>query len=408
MSLNSTPSGERIHIGFFGRMNAGKSSLINSFTNQNLSVVSDTAGTTTDPVIKAMELLPLGPVTLYDAPGFDDEGDLGALRVEKCMEVTNKVHIAVLVIDPTLDDKDELNARFAGIFKSKNVPFIVAITKMDEVASSGENENRVVAIKEFYKDVPVVCVNNHNREGIDELRKQVALAGLKVNDSKAKSLLPEYVQPKDIVILVTPIDGSAPKGRIILPQQQVLRALLDIHAIPVVVQPDELDETINTLGGKVKLIITDSQAFTEVNEVVKDRIPLTSFSILMSKYKGDYEWQLKGANVLDELKSGDKVLIVEGCTHHRQCEDIGTVKIPNLIRKHCGDGIVFDFLSGNEFKWKMEYQEYKLAILCGGCMLSDVEMKNRINECRLSAVPVSNYGMVLAKLKGILDVVTKY
>lgn len=408
MSLNSTPKGERIHIGFFGRMNAGKSSLMNCFTNQELSVVSDTLGTTTDPVIKTMELLPLGPVVLYDAPGFDDQGELGNLRVKKCEEVTNKVHVMILVIDPTISDSDELNEKFLESVKEKDVSKIVVLSKLDEIEDSMKVDELVKLYTSEKYGFPVVKVSCKTREGIDELRRVVAEAGLKVSDSKTRSLIPDYIKTKDTVILVTPIDSSAPKGRMILPQQQVLRALLDMHCKTVVVQPEELEETMDDLGSRVKLVITDSQAFSEVHAVVKDRVPLTSFSILMSKYKGDYNWQLHGANALDELTDGDKVLIIEGCTHHRQCEDIGTVKIPNLIRKKYGEGINFEFLSGNEFKWDMKYKEYKLAILCGGCMLSDIEMKNRILECRLSEVPVTNYGMVLAKLKGILDVVTKY
>lgn len=407
MSLNNTPSGERIHIGFFGRRNAGKSSLINAFTGQDLSIVSDYKGTTTDPVSKSMELLPLGPVTVIDTPGIDDEGELGELRIKKCLEVLRRVHVAIVVIDVTEGLCYE-DISLIGKIKEREVPVILVVNKSDKVSSDQSKKVQEYCAQTLNIEASeVLLVSATNRTNIEELKETVAKKGITSN--KERSLLPEYVKAKDVVILVTPIDSSAPKGRVILPQQQVLRALLDINAKTVVVQPEELAETIELIGSSnIRCVITDSQAFAKVNEVVADRIPLTSFSILMAKYKGDYDWQLKGAIVIDNLTKGDKVLIAEGCTHHRQCEDIGTVKLPNWITKKCGEGIQFDFLSGGEFKSIEELNDYKLVIQCGGCMLNENEMRYRVNTCKEAGVPITNYGMAIAKLHGILDVVMKY
>lgn len=399
MSLNSTPSGERMHIGFFGRRNAGKSSLVNAVTGQDLSIVSDYKGTTTDPVKKAMEILPLGPVVVIDTPGIDDEGDLGKLRVQKCIEVMHTVHVAIVVVDSVFGITDEDQTLVAEL-KKRNIPIIFAVNKCD-IGNSSE-----AVVKSVYSDAVVVLVSATDKTGIEELKERIGTIGL--GSKNERSLLPDYVKSKDIVILVTPIDSSAPKGRMILPQQQVLRAVLDINAKAVVCQVEELAEMIELLSSKVSCVITDSQAFKKVNEIVSDRIPLTSFSILMAKYKGDYEWQLNGASVFDTLAEGDRVLIAEGCTHHRQCEDIGTVKLPNWIKEKCGDGVLFDFVSGGEFKSPDELKEYKLVVQCGGCMLNENEMKYRVDCCKASGVPITNYGMAIAKLNGILDVVTKY
>lgn len=406
MSLNSTPSGERVQIGFFGRRNAGKSSLFNSFAGFDMSIVSSQKGTTTDPVSKAMELLPLGPVVLIDTPGLDDEGELGFLRIQKSYEAMRKIHIAILVIglDNGLADED---IRIYNALKEREIPTIVALNKCDLLSSELLENNRCQIIASLkVSSENVILTSVVNSKNIKVLKEKVAELGSSVKN--VRSLLPNSIKPKDIVILVTPIDSSAPKGRIILPQQQVLRALLDIHATSIVCQVDELKETINNLEGKISYVITDSQAFKRVNEIVADRIPLTSFSILMAKYKGDFEWQLKGSSALDEIGDGDKVLIAEGCVHHRQCEDIGTVKLPNWIRKKCGEGVVFDFLSGTEFKSEDELKAYKLVVQCGGCMLNEKEIKYRVECCKKADVPITNYGMAIAKLNGILDVVMKY
>ncbi|MCQ2466590.1 MAG: [FeFe] hydrogenase H-cluster maturation GTPase HydF [Clostridia bacterium] len=407
MSLNSTPSGERTHIGFFGRRNAGKSSLLNAFTNQEISIVSDYKGTTTDPVSKSMELLPLGPVTIIDTPGIDDEGDLGMLRVQKCIEVMRRIHIAIVVIDVTMGVTDE-DIELINNLKARELPLIIALNKCDlcsaevDIAELAKNISNSVSIDSSR----IIAVSANDKTGINELKELTASVGSTMTGER--SLLPDYIKAKDIVVLVTPIDSSAPKGRMILPQQQVLRAVLDINAKAIVVQVDELAEMVELLGDKIALVITDSQAFGKVNAIINDTLPLTSFSILMAKYKGDYDWQLIGANALDEIAAGDKVLIAEGCTHHRQCEDIGTVKLPNWITKKCGEGVEFDFLSGGEFKSPEELKEYKLVIQCGGCMLNENELKYRVNCCKEAGVPITNYGMAIAKLHGILDVVIKY
>ncbi|MCR5617620.1 MAG: [FeFe] hydrogenase H-cluster maturation GTPase HydF [Clostridiales bacterium] len=398
MSLNSTPMGERVHIGFFGRRNAGKSSLVNAFTNQNLSIVSDVKGTTTDPVYKSMELLPLGPVTIIDTPGLDDEGELGKLRIKKCMEIVRKVDIAILVIDCGEGISDE-DIVIYEMLKSRSIPTMLVMNKSDKYPD-------FKLFKHERIDIPaknILYVSAINGVGIEELKNRVAES--MPEEKEEAELIPSFIGEGDIVILVIPIDSSAPKGRLILPQQQVLRGLLDKGAIPVSCRDTELSSCIEKIGTAPRLVITDSQAFAKVNEVVAKRFPLTSFSILMAKYKGDYEWQLKGAAAIDDLKDGDKVLIAEGCTHHRQCEDIGTVKLPKWLKEFTGKDLVFEYCSGLEFKDEDELQDYKLVIHCGGCMLNAREMRYRVELCREKNVPVTNYGMAIAKMKGILDII---
>ncbi len=398
MGLNSTPMGERVHIGFFGRRNAGKSSLVNAFTNQNLSIVSDVKGTTTDPVYKSMELLPLGPVTIIDTPGLDDEGDLGNLRIKKCMEIVRKVDIAILVIDCGEGISEE-DIKIYEMLRDRNIPTMLVMNKSDKYPDFKLFKHEKI-------DIPaknILYVSAINGVGIEELKNRVAAS--MPEDKEEREIIPSDIGEGDIVVLVIPIDSSAPKGRLILPQQQVLRGLLDKGAIPVSCRDTELSVTLDEKGIKPKLVITDSQAFAKVNEVVNGRFPLTSFSILMAKYKGDYEWQLKGASAIDELNDGDKILIAEGCTHHRQCEDIGTVKLPKWLKEFTGKDLVFEYCSGLEFKDEDELPSYKLVIHCGGCMLNEREMKYRVELCKEKGVAVTNYGMAIAKMKGILDIV---
>lgn len=402
MSLNSTPSGERFHIGFFGRRNAGKSSLVNAFTGQNLSIVSDTLGTTTDPVYKAMELLPVGPVMIVDTPGLDDEGELGQMRITKCIEVMRRIDLALLVIDSTigLSDEDEVIKKLLADYE---IPTITVFNKTDLVKNEDTNVD-------FGNNNNSIKVSSTTLEGINELKERVAQFAQGVvngasgvnGEANNRSLLPEELVRGDIVILVMPIDESAPKGRIILPQQQVIRACLDKGIIAACCKEAELEETINSLTVNPSLIVTDSQAFRKVREVLKKMdldIELTSFSILLAKYKGDYEWQMKGLLAVENLSDGDLVLIAEGCTHHRQCQDIGTVKIPKALRKLAkGAAIQIETVSGHEFPaTEEELRRYKLVVHCGGCTLSPREMKWRVNQCKKAGVPITNYGMVLLK-----------
>lgn len=385
MSLNSVVSAERTHIGFFGMRNAGKSSLVNAVTGQRLSLVSDVAGTTTDPVKKAMELLPLGPVVIIDTPGLDDEGALGEMRVERARQVLATCHIAVVVVDAykglSAEDKELIT-----IIEDKKLPFITVYNKSDllaEVPAAKENEIYVSALE---------------NEGIAQLKEKIAF--LAKQGKAEKKILADIVSENDTVILVTPIDESAPKGRLILPQQQVLRELLDIGAVSLVVQPSKLKEAISRLKEPVRLVITDSQAFGEVSQIVGEDIALTSFSILFARYKGDLDRAIKGAGKLSELKNGDKVLISEGCTHHRQCKDIGTVKLPEMIKKFSGRDISFTFTSGGEFP--EDLSGFSLVVHCGGCMLTENEMKSRLESCDRQGVPITNYGIAIAEMKGIL------
>ena len=365
MSLNSTPSSERIHIGIFGRRNAGKSSLINALTGQNLAIVSDVRGTTTDPVFKSMELLPLGPIVMIDTPGLDDEGELGKLRIQKAYQVLNKTDIAVLVIDGTSGITPQDNAILTRI-QDKNIPLLLVLNKADLVSEHTHQE---------------MIVSTH-------LKYKIPL---------------EHIlwTPGDFIVLVVPIDSAAPKGRLILPQQQTIRDLLDAGTTAIVVKETELKSTLDSLGKKPALVITDSQAFKEVDKDTPSDIPLTSFSILFARYKGNLGTVVHGARALDTLEDGDTILISEGCTHHRQCDDIGTVKLPRWVREYTGKDIDFEFTSGTEFPLKLNH--YKMIIHCGGCMLNEREMKYRLKCAGDASVPITNYGTAIAYMKGILE-----
>lgn len=385
MSLNEQVSAERLHIGFFGLRNAGKSSLVNAVTGQNLAVVSEIRGTTTDPVKKAMELLPLGPVVIIDTPGIDDEGTLGELRVRRAKQVLNYADIAVLVVDAAKGIQTA-DAELLELFCSKNIRYIIAYNKCDlleELPASGENE------------IYVSAVQNTN---IYELKERIGqLARLEENN---KRIVADLIEPGDFVVLVVPIDSAAPKGRLILPQQQTIRDALEAGAIPVVTRETELPSALGGLAKKPKLVITDSQAFGRVSKDTPRDVLLTSFSILFARYKGDLSSLVSGAAALDRLKDGDTVLISEGCTHHRQCGDIGTVKLPDWIRGYTKKEISFEFTSGTEFP--EDLSSYALVIHCGGCMLNEREMKSRIRHSADCGVPMTNYGTAIAKMHGIL------
>lgn len=384
MSLNNTPSGERIHIGFFGRRNAGKSSLVNAVTGQSLSVVSDIKGTTTDPVRKAMELLPLGPVLIIDTPGFDDEGALGELRVKKTKEILSETDIAVLVVD-SATGKTASDNELEELFKSKALPYIIVYNKSDVLAKTdcGENEISVSALK---------------NENINELKELIG--SLAKNITHENKLVSDLVNTGDLVVLVTPIDSAAPKGRLILPQQQTIRDLLDAGAVPVVTRETELAETLKKLGTKPSMVITDSQAFSIVSKIVPEDIPLTSFSILMARYKGFLEAAVKGAASVNKLADGDTVLISEGCTHHRQCGDIGSVKLPALLKKYTGKLLNIELSSGHGFPDSLD--KYALVIHCGGCMLGEREVSSRRDSAHSQEIPFTNYGTAIAMMNGIL------
>ena len=388
MSLNSTPSGERIHIGIFGKRNAGKSSLINAMTSQDLSIVSDQKGTTTDPVFKAMELLPLGPVMVIDTPGIDDEGELGNMRVQRAYQILNKTHLAILVVDGIsgLSDEDE---KLLAFIQEKNVPVIVAFNK-SELLTDEERQNIKV-------DVPYMLVSAATGENIYQFK--TALAKLLPED-EPNVMLEDLLQPNDVVVLVTPIDSSAPKGRLILPQQLVIRNIIDNKGIAIVVQPDELENALAKLNQKPRLVVTDSQVFSKVAKIVPEDIELTSFSILMARYKGALVNSINGVKALDSIQDNDVVLISEGCTHHRQCDDIGTVKLPNWIRNHTKAEPKFVFTSGNEFP--LDLHNYKMIIHCGGCMLNEREIMYRNKCAHLQNIPMTNYGIAIAYLNGIL------
>lgn len=388
MSLNCTPSGERIHIGIFGKRNAGKSSLINAITSQDLSIVSDQKGTTTDPVFKAMELLPLGPVMVIDTPGIDDEGELGNMRVQRAYQILNKTHLAILVVDGIsgLSDEDE---KLLAFIQEKNVPVIVAFNK-SELLTDEERQNIKV-------DVPYMLVSAATGENIYQFK--TALAKLLPED-EPNVMLEDLLQPNDVVVLVTPIDSSAPKGRLILPQQLVIRNIIDNKGIVIVVQPDELENALTKLNQKPRLVVTDSQVFSKVAKIVPEDIELTSFSILMARYKGALVNSINGVKTLDSIQNDDVVLISEGCTHHRQCDDIGTVKLPNWIRNHTKAEPKFVFTSGNEFP--LDLHNYKMIIHCGGCMLNEREIMYRNKCAHLQNIPMTNYGIAIAYLNGIL------
>ncbi len=380
--MNNTPRGNRVHIGFFGNRNAGKSSLVNAFTSQELAVVSDVEGTTTDPVYKAMELLPMGPVMIIDTAGIDDSGVLGEKRVEKTIGVLNKTDIAILVVDATKDITD-YDRELIALFKDRKIPYIIAYNKGDLQRKVHLKENEIV-------------VSALTKQGVNELKEKVAHL---TQDSCQKPIVSDLLQPNDLVVLVVPIDSSAPKGRLILPQQQTIRDILDSGAMATVCRDTELAETLQSLSRKPKMVITDSQVFGKVKNIVPESMPLTSFSILMARHKGFLTTAVKGADAIDNLQDGDKILIAEGCTHHRQCEDIGTVKLPKWLKEYTGKELQFEFASGTEFPLNLDY---KLIIHCGGCMLNEREVLYRMNTSVKKRVPFTNYGIAIAKMKGIL------
>lgn len=385
--MNHTPSSERLHIGIFGKRNAGKSSVINAITGQNLAIVSDVKGTTTDPVLKSMELLPLGPIVLIDTPGLDDEGELGELRVKKAYQMLNKTDLAILVVDGCVGMTAEDEAILEKIQK-KEIPYIVVFNKKDLVEET--------AHAYMGNAIWVSAVTGEHIHELKELFAKVASA-----EGKSKRLVGDLLSPLDFVVLVVPIDSSAPKGRLILPQQQTIRDILDAGAVPIVVKDTELSEMLEKLNAKPRLVITDSQVFGKVANIVPKDVPLTSFSILMARYKGDLKTVVYGASALDKLQDGDIVLISEGCTHHRQCEDIGTVKMPRWIKEHTNKDVYFEFTSGTEFP--DDLSKYKMIIHCGGCMLNEREMKYRLKCAEDQQVPMTNYGTAIAHMKGILQ-----
>lgn len=396
MSLNTTPSAERIHIGIFGRRNAGKSSLINALTGQNLAIVSDVRGTTTDPVLKAMELLPLGPVVMIDTPGLDDTGDLGMLRIQKTFQVLNKTDIAILVLDSTAGiTKEDLD--ILRKIRHKTIPYVVVFNKCDQVADHSAVAHKAADTLGISLQ-QALFVSASTGANIHELKEK--LASLVPSETSGRRIIGDLVQPGDFVVLVVPIDKAAPKGRLILPQQQTIRDLLDTGAAAIVVKETELESTLANLGKKPALVVTDSQVFSQVDAILPKSIPLTSFSILFARYKGDLSTVVEGANALDALEDHDTVLICEGCTHHRQCDDIGTVKLPGWIREYTKKQLQFEFTSGTEFP--ADLTKYRLIIHCGGCTLNEREMKYRLKCAADASVPITNYGTAIAFLKGIL------
>ena len=391
-NMNQTPSANRTHIGIFGKRNAGKSSLINAITGQNYAIVSDVLGTTTDPVLKSMELLPLGPVVIIDTPGLDDEGELGALRIQKAYQILNKTDIAVLVIDASFGVTKE-DSEILKRIHEKEIPCVVVVNKSDICPNCN------------LEDLPLpdsdsaILVSSKTGEHIHELKE--LLAQQASQDTIQKSIVADLLNPLDFVVLVVPIDSAAPKGRLILPQQQTIRDILEAKASAIVVQETELAETLTSLGKKPKMVITDSQVFKKVSAVTPDDILLTSFSILFARYKGNLKTLVDGASALDSLKNGDCILISEGCTHHRQCDDIGTVKLPNWIRNYTKKEIEFEFTSGTEFP--LDLSSYKMIVHCGGCMLNEREMKYRLKCAEDAKIPITNYGTCIAYINGILN-----
>ena len=394
MSMNQTPMSERVHIGFFGKRNAGKSSVMNAVTGQDLAVVSEVRGTTTDPVYKSMELLPLGPVVMMDTPGIDDEGELGGLRVRKSYQVLNKTDAAVLVVDGTEGAAPE-DLDLVERIRKKNIPFIVAVNKSDLAPEDAEQK---VCQKLGLNAEQTVSVSASDGSGIRGLKEKIA--EIVRGEEPGKRIVGDKIQSGDFIVLVVPIDKAAPKGRLILPQQQTIRDILDASAVSIVVKETELKETLEKLGKKPKLVITDSQAFSGVAADTPEDILLTSFSILFAGYKGNLEQAVEGVTALETLADGDTVLISEGCTHHRQCDDIGTVKLPRWIREYTGKEIHFETTSGTEFP--DDLGKYKLVVHCGGCMLNEREMKYRLSCAMDQDVPMTNYGILIAYVKGIL------
>ena len=396
MGMNQTPASERVHIGFFGKRNAGKSSVMNAVTGQDLAVVSEVRGTTTDPVYKSMELLPLGPVVMMDTPGIDDEGELGALRVKKSYQVLNKTDVAVLVIDGSEGASSE-DAALMERIRDKQIPYVVVINKK-ELTPSGAVEKISVTLGMTDGTVSPIQVSAVTGEGIHELKEQITAAAN--TEEPERHLVRDLLEPSDIAVLVVPIDKAAPKGRLILPQQQTIRDILEADAVSVVVKENELKNILPQLNKKPKMVITDSQAFEKVAKDTPEDILLTSFSILFARYKGDLESVVRGVTALDTLEDGDTVLISEGCTHHRQCGDIGTVKLPAWIKEYTGKDVIIETTSGTEFP--DDLTRYKMILHCGGCMLNEREMKYRLKCAEDQGVPMTNYGIAIAYMKGIL------
>ena len=385
MSLNATPRGDRIHIALFGKRNAGKSSVINAMTNQELAIVSNVKGTTTDPVYKAMELLPLGPVVMIDTPGLDDEGELGEKRVKKAKEVLAKADIALVIMDATAG-MTEFEEDMIRLIEDRKIPYLKVYNKMD------------LANAQEWKEDKACFVSAKDKKGIWELKEEIGK--LVPTDDDTLKIVGDLVCPNDFVILVVPIDSAAPKGRLILPQQQTIRDLLEAGAASIVVRETELEKTLEEIGKKPALVITDSQAFGKVSKIVPEDIKLTSFSILFARYKGDLEEEVRGVKALEHLEDGAKILIAEGCTHHRQCDDIGTVKLPRWIRNYTGKDLEFEYSSGRDFP--EDVTKYSLIVHCGGCMLNEREMRYR-QKCALDQeIPITNYGIAIAYMQGIL------
>ncbi|MGN0466382.1 MAG: [FeFe] hydrogenase H-cluster maturation GTPase HydF [Lachnospiraceae bacterium] len=395
MSMNDTPRSERLHIALFGRRNAGKSSVINAMTNQELAIVSDVKGTTTDPVYKAMEILPIGPVVLIDTPGLDDTGELGELRVKKTMEVLRKTNVAMIILDGE-EGLTRVEEELLEHLEKEKIPTILVLNKSDLL----EKEKIEEINQKRKQEIPFIVISALKKIGIDELKEKLASYVMK-EEREERVIVRDLIEPGDFVVLVVPIDKAAPKGRLILPQQQTIRDILDANAISIVVKETELRDTLKKLGTKPSMVITDSQAFEKVAKDTPDDIRLTSFSILFARYKGELEELVKGAKAIETLEDGDKILMSEGCTHHRQCGDIGTQKLPNWIRKYTKKDLIFETSSGAHFP--EDLKQYKLIVHCGACMLNEKEMKSRIKMASQAGIPIVNYGVLIAYLKGILD-----
>ena len=414
MSLQDTPQGERIHIAFFGRRNAGKSSFFNAIAGQKLSLTSETLGTTTDPVRKSMEILPLGPVLLIDTPGFDDEGELGSMRVERTKEVLRETDIALLFL-PAKDFLSAMKetqgkniclpegeAAYQKLFQEKKIPSFLLLSQADLLSSEERRQIEQWISKEGSSSFQgIFLVSSKTKEGLEEVKK--AFAPLASLQEEKKRLFHGLVEPGDFVVLVTPIDESAPKGRLILPQQMAIRDILDYNGIPLVCQVEELPKILENLGGKIKLVVTDSQVFSKVNQFLPKDMPLTSFSILMARYKGFLSYALEGCDILSTLEDGDRVYIAEGCSHHRQCGDIGTVKLPRMLEKYTGKKLQFVYSEGKGFLPEEEQKGVKIMIHCGACMLSEREVASRYQDFLRKKIPICNYGLAMAKMTGILE-----
>lgn len=395
MSMNDTPRSERLHIALFGKRNAGKSSVINAMTNQELAIVSDVKGTTTDPVYKAMEILPIGPVVLIDTPGLDDTGELGELRVKKTMEVLRKTNVAMVILDGE-EGMTKVEEEILTRLKKEKIPTILVLNKCDLL-----REEQIKEVKEkIEEEMPLIVISALKKIGINELKDKLASYVMK-DEREEKVIVGDLIEPGDFVVLVVPIDKAAPKGRLILPQQQTIRDILDANATSIVVKETDLKDTLKKLGTKPSMVITDSQAFEKVAKDTPADIRLTSFSILFARYKGELEELVKGARAVETLEDGDIILMSEGCTHHRQCGDIGTQKLPNWIRKYTKKDLIFETSSGMHFP--EDLTKYKMIVHCGACMLNEKEMKSRIKMATAAGIPIVNYGVFIAYLKGILN-----